>query len=69
MINFNVCQAEIIYPIKINKDNTVFELKATVVGLFNTEFEALGFYLETIGNLDDENLLELPLECLGLSIV
>jgi hypothetical protein len=66
MINFNVYYEEFIYPVSVERTNTVFELKATVVGVTGLEYEGISIFLEGIGSIDDENLSELSLENLDL---
>jgi hypothetical protein len=68
MISFNVCQEEFIMPLSIDSNNTtIFELKATISGMLNVEYNDINIMLESVGNLDDENMSELVLSDLGLS--
>jgi hypothetical protein len=69
MIKFIVCDGEIKYPLELNADNTIFELKANVIGLLDVNFDEINIFLEDIGCLDDENISELNLDCLGLCTI
>jgi hypothetical protein len=66
MISFNVCHEGFLYPVSVDGNSTVVELRATIIGLVGIEFEDISLFLEDVGNLDDENMADLSLDCLGL---
>ena len=66
MLNFNVIYETSIFELPISSESTIMELKLSLLGCLDLELFDFTFFLEKFGNIDDEQMMELPLKELDL---
>lgn len=69
MLMFNVVYEDKIFEFPISPKSNIMELKMNLMGTLDLDYDNFNFFLENIGQLDMEEMMELPLELLELGII
>ena len=67
MLMFNVLYEEKIFEFPISLKANIMELKMNIMGTLDLDYDNFNFFLENMGQLDMQEMMELPLELLELS--
>ena len=64
---FNIIYSTNKLELPISPEITIMELKMNIMGILDLDMNDFLMLLENVGNIDMEEMLELPLVCLDLS--
>ena len=67
MLMFNIIYSTNKLELPISPEITIMELKMNIMGILDLDMNDFLMLLENVGNIDMEEMLELPLVCLDLS--
>lgn len=66
MLIFNIIYSKNKFELPISPEISLMELKMNIMGILDLDMENFSMQLETIGIIDMEEMLELPLSSLDL---
>lgn len=66
MLMFNVIYEDKMFEFPISTNANIMEFKMNLMGTLDLDYENFNFFLENMGQLDMEEMIELPLELLEL---
>jgi hypothetical protein len=66
MLNFRIIYSKDNFELPISQEISIMELKMSIMGILDLDMENFSVNLEKIGEIDMEEMLELPLSSLDL---
>jgi len=69
MLMLNVINEEKIFEFPVSPKTSIMEIKMNLMGLLDLDYDQFTFFLEDFGNIDMEEMMELPIQSLEVGKV